>query len=729
MPSEEVIGSFTFKALEMLVDQRKLAQPSLQPPGVQPSSKHSCARDCSELAQRIQRLERAVFPTGELGSIHDGPVASGIDPAIASTSKASNQDEEQQMTSQWLEDLLTTNTAARVPSTSPAAVEISVILRDFPIYSDAEMLLDYYTKTIDASYRMLHIPTTWRWLREFYADLKTNRLPSATQVSFFLGVFAGSAYASKNDFQFETAALRNHSQKALAESWVKQAVVLLTKPPVPPSVQALQTAMNLAHLCTQIEGLSGSFGILSVTGLQMARSMKIHRLDSAPYREERRKNGADLVDLEVKRRIWWHMVASDWLLSYVPGPNEGTYTLHPRQMETFHPSNVEDGDIPTGITHTPEESYNLALSSATSMTYFLHRIQSATLVREVVDRLPPSFFASPGTESCDEVYDNIMALDQKYQQFLQSLPPFFQLTITDHSRYQALLREKPYLEWQRYLINFVVHTQLARLHRPFLIRGSKQHKLAYSRMQCIKSAETVIEIRNRAMSDHSIGAFTFVLQHFLMAAMILAMDVCFNPDNIQVPQRKQYVLRACRALEEELNAKIIPGNGAANENTSSGQFMVRSFQKAVQSLRGVLRKRMNEDESDSAAATEASAKDVPISLSRPGGNAYSAMHGNSSGQTDDIINHSPEVNPYAHDYGATSQTRLNPEQGEEHQMSIAPPPPYHVHMQRELEETHVPGELIVDELWDEFFTVGSTFNDTDWDTFLLDVGEQIGGMK
>jgi hypothetical protein len=70
--------------------------------------------------------------------------------------------------------------------------------------------------------------------------------------------------------------------------------------------------MNLAHLCTQIEGFSGSFGILSVTGLQMARSMKIHWLDSVPYREQRRNHGADLVELEVKRRIWWHMVASDW---------------------------------------------------------------------------------------------------------------------------------------------------------------------------------------------------------------------------------------------------------------------------------------------------------------------------------------------------------------------------------------------------------------------------------
>ncbi|KAL4775265.1 hypothetical protein BDW60DRAFT_179768 [Aspergillus nidulans var. acristatus] len=189
---------------------------------------------------------------------------------------------------------------AKDSTSSLPALELAAVSREFPTYDDAEMLLDCFTKTIDASYRMLHIPTTWQSLREFYSDLKNGRLASATQVSFFLGVFAGSVYASKNDFQFETAALQSYPQKVLAERWVKQAVILLTNPPVPPSVRALQTFVTLAHLCTQIEGLSGSFGILSVTGLQMARSMKIHRLDSAPCRGQRREHGADMVELQAR---------------------------------------------------------------------------------------------------------------------------------------------------------------------------------------------------------------------------------------------------------------------------------------------------------------------------------------------------------------------------------------------------------------------------------------------
>jgi hypothetical protein len=71
---------------------------------------------------------------------------------------------------------------AKDSTSSLPALELAAVSREFPTYDDAEMLLDCFTKTIDASYRMLHIPTTWQSLREFYSDLKNGRLASATQV-------------------------------------------------------------------------------------------------------------------------------------------------------------------------------------------------------------------------------------------------------------------------------------------------------------------------------------------------------------------------------------------------------------------------------------------------------------------------------------------------------------------------------------------------------------------
>lgn len=245
---------------------------------------------------------------------HKSPRGLAKSPAIEPRSRLASHDEEQQKTSQWLEGLLTYKDTSRAsPAASPAGgAEALATLRDLPTYKDAAALLDKYTETVDATYRTLHRPTAWHLLRVLYADLAANRLPTPTQLSFFLCIFAGSAYVSKAKFQFESPYLRGRSQIALAEHWARQAVSLVTDPAVPPSVEALQTIVSLAHLGAQIEGPSGSFGTLGLLGLRMAQAMNIHRLDSQPSRDERRKNGADMVALEVKRRIWWHMVASDW---------------------------------------------------------------------------------------------------------------------------------------------------------------------------------------------------------------------------------------------------------------------------------------------------------------------------------------------------------------------------------------------------------------------------------
>ncbi|KAG9783468.1 hypothetical protein KCU88_g3020, partial [Aureobasidium melanogenum] len=604
---------------------------------------------------------------------------------------------------------------------------------EFPSYNDAMALLYHYIQTVDATYRMLHHPTAWHLLRVLYDDLEANRLPSATQVSFFLCIFAGSAYVSRKKLNFESPSLQGHSQVTLAELWVRRAVSLLTEPPAPPSVEALQTGVGLMHLCTQIEGLRGSFGALAMLSLQMARAMNIHRLDTQPNREHRRKNGADMVELETKRRIWWHMVASDWyvphialphlsltsqrLLSFVGGPNEGTYMLHPRQMETFRPSNVQDLDIPQGVAYVTEESYSSPIDSPTSMSYFLHRIESATMVREVVDCLPPSYFASPGKESSDEIYDNILSLDRKYQQHIESLPPFFQLTIKETASYQALLRAQPYLEWQRYLINLLLHTQLARLHRPFLIRGSREAKYEHSRLQCIRSAETVIEIRNRAMSDQSPGSFTYVLQHFLTAAIILAMDVCFNPDRDQAPRRKQQVMRACRAMEEELNAKVVPSSGPGAEDISSGQLMLRSFQNAVRNLRDTLRKHMPREEEPDGASSSSVRDALPLTHNF----SRFVIHRDPAEQvfgTADIYRPQPREDEDSRNMQSMA-SQVTHEQSE--QMQNLPARNDDITRADEASEP-----FLVDELWDDFFTVGSTLNETDWDAFFSDVGANMG---
>ena len=197
------------------------------------------------------------------------------------------------------------------PSRLPES-ELATILHDFPSVRDAEVLVEHFTTTVDATYRTLHVPTTWVRLKQLYSDVQAGKQPSATRLAHFLSIFASSAFISKAPFFFESSVLQNRPRMRLAELWGRQALSLATHPPLPPSTEALQAIMTLGHLFHQMEGCGGSFALLCYSGIQMARLLKIHHLDSPSSQEERRKNGVDFIELETKRRTWWHMVASDW---------------------------------------------------------------------------------------------------------------------------------------------------------------------------------------------------------------------------------------------------------------------------------------------------------------------------------------------------------------------------------------------------------------------------------
>jgi hypothetical protein len=62
-------------------------------------------------------------------------------------------------------------------------------------------------------------------------------------------------------------------------------------------------------------GFSIKIALLQTRCFLMAQALQIHRLDTAQAQEERRVKGCDMIDIEVQRRFWWNMVATDWYIA------------------------------------------------------------------------------------------------------------------------------------------------------------------------------------------------------------------------------------------------------------------------------------------------------------------------------------------------------------------------------------------------------------------------------
>ncbi|KAF3387365.1 hypothetical protein F1880_000921 [Penicillium rolfsii] len=420
------------------------------------------------------------------------------------------------------------------------------LTRNLPPLRQARHLFNHFATTLQPTFGVLHIPSTESLMERTYESLLEEETPSAENLMLLYSIFAGAALVWTPQLLVQLQSTPEET-KAAFKAYARLALDILDHPSrlIQASTTSLVAIGTMAHLLMNTDGFPVKVHLLRHRCLLMSRDMQIHRLDTAKSCEERRLKGCNMIDVEVQRRVWWNMVASDWLLSFHDSAFEGAYTFHPRHMNVSLPSNTDDEFItPTGV------QQEFPLSVPTSMSAFIMRVRCAALCREVIDTLP-----SISLDSTEPDYDTILALDAKFQDHLNELPVYFKTDPGSIEQSREICKHRPTISWQRMSINFAIHTRLCRLHRPYYLKGITNSKYSYSHKVCIKSAQTVLELR-RLMDEIGLevglkeGRFLTVMHHVFFAALILAMDVSFNPSAPDVEDRKTKVLAAYHALEK-----------------------------------------------------------------------------------------------------------------------------------------------------------------------------------
>ncbi|GKZ32588.1 hypothetical protein AbraIFM66950_002095 [Aspergillus brasiliensis] len=339
---------------------------------------------------------------------------------------------------------------------------------------------------------------------------------------------------------------------------------------------ALEAISALARVLFHADWYSHKAQALRIDAICMARSMQIHRLDTAKKQEERKRSGYNVIEVEVQRRAWWHLVSSDWITSFSQSPQEATYLIHPKHMRVNHPSNIDDEFL-----NTTGPEYSFPLSVPTSMSVFIFRIQYAELCREIIDTLGSTLLESEQPD-----YETILEIDRKFHTFIQSLPTFFQIDPDSIQKSQEIIQQRPYLAWQRTVGHLSFHLRFCRLHRPYHREGLTNPKYAYSRLTCIRSAQTVLDLRHSLKDTGVLAGFnpsdySLVMNHVFFAAMVLATDVSMNPAAPGADTRKQEVLDIIRVLEKSQNESVSLME-AIRKNTQTLLSILQDAQREVQ---------------------------------------------------------------------------------------------------------------------------------------------------
>lgn len=415
-------------------------------------------------------------------------------------------------------------------------VFVKALLSVLPERRRGEVLVKSYLERVEWLHRCLHVPTFLRQCEDLWntplSHVVTNvytpflslyfiiccvsLLPFAqsldANVSSQLGLhFMDPAEASEHFTQEE--------QEALPEIWLtaSRGTLWMGDFTAVHTIENLQNIILVGIFLNNRDRADAAWSLLGAA-IKMAQGMGLSRLGA----EAEPKPGVEppkwkapwesLIKREVGRRLWWNLVFLDWSLA--PSYNFAS-TIHPDQIKTALPANVNDEDLIEGQPLRPKP-----LSERTSMSYHLARLRFA----EISQRQIWQANASPHPP-----YTFILSVDTELRKALNDLPSYFAIDF-DHPEAPPTDTTSKIFYWEKIIINLSGQSRLMRLHRPWLSRGYKDPKYEYSRLQCIRAARNCLKL----MSDNY-GTAVFLerwwipLFYVTVAAVVVMIDLLRTP--------------------------------------------------------------------------------------------------------------------------------------------------------------------------------------------------------
>ncbi|KAG5939472.1 hypothetical protein E4U53_007794 [Claviceps sorghi] len=455
--------------------------------------------------------------------------------------------------------LVSQNEADRAREADSNASTLSLV-KNLPPLDEARILFHHYANTVRPGCGLLHMPSCRDTLEQTYQTLgQKESLPSTESLLLLFSIFAGASFMWSPGLLAQLGSTRAEEARAALASYTRLAMSIIdsNERPLKPSSLALAAMTSLNFVTGQSRGLAYSAATLRMKCIVMAQSLRLGSLDTAKRTAERRRKGYDVIEMELQRRVWWYLVAGDWLCASSGGPNEGTYLFHPKHMNVRLPMNLEDEDL------TPETiEKDVPLSVPTSMTAAIFRVKLSQLCRELTDTLPSPFQdeaeeeEGEGEGEGEADYDTILQMDHKLRGFLHELPVFFRLDAESVNKSRDVCRDMPFIALQRVSLNLAIYGRLCRLHRPFHLQDVKtsRHKYAYSHQACLADAQRLLDLRGMLEETGHLNGLQptkswIVVQHVSVAALILATEVSFDPSAPDAAARKSRVLATCELLD------------------------------------------------------------------------------------------------------------------------------------------------------------------------------------
>ncbi|KAF3024753.1 hypothetical protein E8E14_005318 [Neopestalotiopsis sp. 37M] len=413
-----------------------------------------------------------------------------------------------------------------------------------PAQTEVRILIRKYINDISFLCHVLHVPSLPGTIDVIYAQIASQDVVQPGAVTLLLCIIASVTsqwtyrdVKEKGLFDTPAAASQQTSQ------WVKLALDVMdhSRRNCKLSLEHVQALVIGACVLCNLEGFASNFrGLLSMA-VDIARELGFHSNDRRSNTFTR-EHGSDAVEIEMQRRVWWYLTATDWILSCHGGPLEGTYSINPRHMTSKRPRNVNDEDITCAQNEVAEH-----IANPTAMTYCLLRIRYAEICRAYTDRVPLD-----NSLPEEARYREVLELNHRLDDFMQHSPVHFRRLGTDIAKLGSSPSFAPQaFTIQRYLLTLNVYSLICRLHFPYFARATVQSTFSASRGACLDAARNILYAEIELSKEtfpfvESRLRFSSILYGILVASTVFVVDMCLTPS---LRRDAAYVTEASKAFE------------------------------------------------------------------------------------------------------------------------------------------------------------------------------------
>lgn len=188
-------------------------------------------------------------------------------------------------------------------SENPATVQLLSFL---PKKTEAMALFQYYNDYIDYLYHIILPDRVEEQINAIYQAIE-NQVPlNLNHLALLFSIIASSLFLQ---LSIESSAYAELCSQEY--TFLTGATLIQSNYSAYPTVEGLQATLIVAHNLSNMNS-HPTVSALFVHGaiISQAKSLMLHLIDSPRW--ERKANGADMMEVELKRRLWWDLASYDW---------------------------------------------------------------------------------------------------------------------------------------------------------------------------------------------------------------------------------------------------------------------------------------------------------------------------------------------------------------------------------------------------------------------------------